>query len=410
MVLRRQAGVFLTALIGAVALLLLSSSAQGQVVPGEKAIDADQDGAPYAAGELIVTYKENAPEKAVLSAEKKTGANVEEKLSEVDARLIELPDIKERRSGKAREQDLERAKKDLEKDPAVESVDYNYVYTGNYTPRDPKFNLQWGLKQTGFQKAWNKTRGRNRVRIAIVDSGARMNHQDLKGKLAVGWDFRNDNGTIEDLNGHGTHVAGIAGARTSNGIGVAGGCPNCRLIIAKAMDKNLFGYNSDISDAIIWSTKKGARVINLSLGGQAKSDVLRNAINYAQRRGVVVVAAGGNYGDNRTVYPAAYRGVIGVSHTDRYNHRVFDASYGDWIDVAAPGYDILSTAPKGYRYMNGSSMAVPHVSALAGLLASQNRGPKAIKRRILRSAQDLGPRGRDPYYGRGLIRADRAVR
>lgn len=408
MVLRRQAGVFLAALIGAVALLMLSSSARGQA-PAEDVVDKDPSGAPYAAGELIVTYKEDASEKAVLSAEQETGARVEEKLPEVDARLVELPKVKEEGSDEAREQDLENAKKELENDPAVESVDYNYVYTGNYTPRDPKFNLQWGLKKTGFQKAWDRSRGGS-VRIAIVDSGAHMNHRDLRGKLAVGWDFRNDNATIEDLNGHGTHVAGIAGARTSNRTGVAGGCPNCRLVIAKAMDKNLYGYDNDISEAIIWSSKKGAKVINLSLGGQAKSAVLQNSIKYAVRRGAVVVAAGGNYGNNRAVYPAAYPGVVGVSHTDRYNRRVFDASYGDWIDLAAPGYDILSTVPGGYRYMNGSSMAAPHVSALAGLLANKGYSRTTIQRRMFRTAQGLGPRGRDPYYGRGLIRADRAVR
>ena len=409
MVFRRQAGAFLAALLVAVVLLVLSGSAQGQAVPGEKAIDEDPGGAPYAAGELVVTYKEDVSEGTAKSAEQEAGAEVEEKLPEIDARVLELPDVKEQGSDKDREQDLEQAKKELENDPAVDSVDYNYLYTGNYTPRDPKFNLQWGLKKTGFEKAWDRSRGGG-VRIAIVDSGAHMSHRDLRGKLAVGRDFVNDNATVEDLNGHGTHVAGIAGARTSNRTGVAGGCPNCRLVIAKAMDRNLYGYDNDISEAIIWSSKKGAKVINLSLGGQARSNTLENAIKYAVRRGAVVVAAGGNYGNNRTVYPAAYPGVLGVSHTDRYNRRVFDASYGGWIDLAAPGYDVLSTVPGGYRYMNGSSMAAPHVSALAGLLANKGYSRTAIQRRMLRTAQGLGPRGRDPYYGRGLIRADRAVR
>ena len=161
---------------------------------------------------------------------------------------------------------------------------------------------------------------------------------------------------------------------------------------------------------ILWSARQNAEVINLSLGGTARSDAIRRAVNQAQRQGAVVVAAGGNYGNNTPIYPAAYPDVIGVSHTDRYDRRVFDAGYGGWIDVAAPGYDIFSTVPGGYGYKNGSSMAAPHVSALAGLLASQGRGPAAIQRRILFTAQDLGPRGWDRYCDYGRINAARAVR
>lgn len=408
MVLRRQAGVFLAALLGAVVLLILSSSAQGQAAPAEKAIDEDPDGAPYAAGELIVTYKESASEKKIGQIKQEAKAAVEEEISEIDTQVLEFPDLKNERAQRVREKNLERKKKALEEDPAVESVDYNYVRTGSYTPGDPKFRLQWGLRKSGFEKAWNSTRGRG-TKIALVDSGVHKSHVDLRRKVVAQWDFHNDNRTIEDFNGHGTHVAGIMAARAGNGRGVVGGCPGCRLIVAKALDKSLFGYDDNVIKGILWSARQDAKVINLSLGSTAKSDAIRRAVNRAREQGAVVVAAGGNYGNNTPVYPAAYRGVIGVSHTDRYDRRVFDASYGGWIDVAAPGYEILSTVPGGYRYMNGSSMAAPHVSALAGLLASQNRNPGNIQRRVLRSAQDLGPRGWDRYYGYGRIRADRAV-
>lgn len=406
MVLRRQVGVFLAALLGAVALLLLASSARGQA-PVEGVIDKDLSGAPYAAGELIVTYKEDASEKEVEEVERE--GDVEEEIPEIDAQVLEFPELENERAQRVREQDLERKKKELEKDPAVESVDYNYVYTGSYTPRDPKFRFQWGLKKAGFEKAWHRTRG-NGVRVAVVDSGADIGHVDLRRKVAVKYDFVNRNSTVEDLHGHGTHVSGIVAARTGNGKGIAGGCPNCKLIIAKALDKNLVGYNDNISDAIIYSAKNGARVINLSLGSHQGSAVLKNAINYATNRGALVVAAGGNYGTRKAVYPAAYRNVVAVIHTDRYDRRGFDASSGGYLDVAAPGVDIISTVPGGYAYKNGSSMAAPNVSALAGLVSAQARTPKIVRRRILLTAQDLGPRGRDLYYGHGRIRADRAVR
>ena len=403
----RHTYVLLVGVTSAVAfLLVLSSTALGQ--PPVDAIDGEPTGDRYAAGELLVTYKDDAPEEEVDSVEQETEAEVEGEIPEIDTQLLELPEIKDEQSETVRERKLERAKKELEADPAVENVDYNYVYTGSYTPRDPRFSKQWGLKRAGFEKAWNKTRGRG-MKVAIVDSGVAIRHQDLRHKVAAKYDFRNRNRTVEDLHGHGTHVAGITTAKI-NRKGVVGGCPSCRLVVAKALDKNLIGYNSDIIDAIIWSANRGARVINLSLGSHSRSEAMRDAVGYARKKGAVVVAAGGNYGNDKSVYPAAHRGVIGVSHTNRDNHRVFDASYGPWIDVAAPGYDILSTVPGGYAYKNGSSMASPHVAGLAGLMAKKGHGRRAIEYRIQRTARDLGPRGNDDYYGRGLIRANRAVR
>ena len=402
----RHTYVLLAGVITAIALLVLSSTAWSQSTV--EAIDENSTGERYAAGELLVTYKEDASEGEVESVEQEAAAEVEEEIPEIDAQLLELPEIKDEQAEAVRGQELERAKKELERDPAVESVDYNYVYMDSYTPRDTRFKQQWGMKKTGFEKAWSKTRGKG-MRVAIVDSGAAVNHVDLRNKVAAKYDFRNNNRTVEDLNGHGTHVAGIATAK-ANGKGVVGGCPRCTLVVAKALDEDLIVYNSDIIDAIIWSAKKRAKVINLSLGSNSRSEAMKDATDFARSKGAVVVAAGGNYGNSVSMYPAAHRGVIGVSHTNRNNNRVFDASYGPWIDVAAPGYDILSTVPGGYRYMNGSSMATPHVAGLVGLMAKKGYGRKAIERRIQRTAQDLGPRGNDDYYGRGLIRADRAVR
>ncbi len=124
----------------------------------------------------------------------------------------------------------------------------------------------------------------------------------------------------------------------------------------------------------------------------------------------MVVAAAGNGDTNKPKYPAAYPGVIAVAATNQEDRRTFFSNYGSWVDVAAPGVGILSTVPGGYRSFNGTSVAAPHVSALAGLLAAQGRGTRAIKDRIFRTALDLGPKGRDPYYGRGRIRADLATR
>jgi thermitase len=412
---RRQVGVLLVALLGAIVLLAFSPEARSQ--PAEDDVDHGPGGAPYAAGELLVTYKEQASDAAVESLDEEVGAEVGETLPEIDARLFEFPEVKDEPSQGVRERDLEQIKEDLEKDPAVQSVGYNYLYSANGFPNDPGFLKQWGLSNTHFKNAWSTTLGSG-TRIAIVDSGADVRHVDLKRNIARQWDFINRDGTVEDTFEHGTHVAGIAAAVTNNEEGIAGGCPSCKLLIAKVLDGNGLGTADDVAEGIMWGVDNGARVINLSLGDRGNARVVRDAVNYATRRGAVVVAAAGNDNTNRFEYPAAYPNVIAVAATTRDDLRAPFSNYGDWVDIAAPGGEdrasssrrILSTIPGGtYYYMSGTSMAAPHVSALASLLASRGLGAADIKKRIFNTAVDLGRAGRDPYYGHGRMDAGRAL-
>ncbi len=405
-ILERQVGVVLVSLLGALALLAFSPAALGQSAEG--AVDHGPAGAPYAAGELIVTYEEEAPDTAVESLDEEVGAEVEEDLPAIDARLFEFPEVEDERSGKVREENLASIKEDLENDPAVESVDYNYLRTLSNAPDDPRFDEQWGMIKPRFEGAWSRTRGQG-IRVAVVDTGAAVRHPDLKRKIALQRDFRHNDGTVEDSAGHGTHVAGTVAAETNNRRGVAGGCPACKLLIAKAFSPD-GGYDFAIARSITWSVDRGAKVINCSFEGPGNSEALKDALDRATRKGAVVVAAAGNGGTSAPSYPAAYPNVIAVAATNMDDRRASFSNHGSWVDVAAPGVNILSTVPGGYGYRGGTSMAAPHVSALAGLLASQGRGPKAIRDRILRTALDLGPDGRDPYYGKGRIRADLAAK
>ena len=141
-------------------------------------MDHGPGGAPYAAGELLVTYEEQASDAAVESLDEEVGAEVGETLPQIDARLFEFPEIKDESSQDVRERDLEQIKEDLERDPAVQSVGYNYLYSATCTPNDPRFSQQWGLSTTDFENAWSSTLGSG-VRIAIVDSGADVRHEDL---------------------------------------------------------------------------------------------------------------------------------------------------------------------------------------------------------------------------------------
>lgn len=411
MVLKRQTLIMSATLIAALALLVFSASVRSQ--PAGVMVDEDPSGAPYAAGELIVVYEDGAQrplavaERSLSSIEEATGVEVEQDLPELDAKVLEFPEILGEPSQDSREGSLEEIKAELEESPEVEEVYYNYLRTGT-AANDPLFGGQYGLRKARFPTAWKRhPRG---VRVAVVDSGLALGHPDLRGKVVARYDFRNDNQTVEDLNGHGTHVAGIVAARTNNRVGVAGGCPKCTLIAAKALDKNLIGFDSDITRAISWSVNRGAKVINLSLGGFGAKSMMKRSIDYANSRGAVVVAAGGNYGNGEPIYPGAYGNVISVAYTDARDRRSPNSSYGRWMNVAAPGVDILSTVPGGYERRSGSSFSAPHAAALAGILLGQGRSKKATVRRIQLTATDVGPRGKDPYYGHGRINAAAASR
>jgi thermitase len=297
----------------------------------------------------------------------------------------------------------------LHKRPGVEHVDYNYLRLPYYEANDLDLLLQWDLPRIGATAAWNETVGVG-ARVAVVDTGIAGNHPDLAGKIVAQKDMvNNDNVAQDDIKGHGTHVAGTVGAATNNGLGVAAVCPGCKLLIAKAGNwRGLYDY--DVAQGIYWGVKNRARAINLSLGGYTDNKVLEHAVDYAWEHNVVVVAAAGNERTSRPSYPASYAHVISVSSTDQQNNRAYSSNYGKTIDVAAPGVDIWSTVPGGYDTKSGTSMASPHVAALAGLLASQDRSATEIRRRIQGTATDIGPEGKDIYYGSGLINANKAVR
>jgi thermitase len=181
------------------------------------------------------------------------------------------------------------------------------------------------------------------------------------------------------------------------------------------MDSSGGVEDANLIPAIDWSVDNGADVINLSFGGsdgEAGNEILgakiRNA--YTRGKGAVVFAAAGNERTNTKQYPAAYRTVIAVSATNEYDNLASISSRGSWVDLAAPGTNILSTsAGGGYNEESGTSASAPFVSALAGLLASEGKTAGEIRNRMQSTATDLGPAGVDPYFGHGRIDANRAV-
>src|SRR3989344_2607806 len=274
---------------------------------------------------------------------------------------------------------------------------------------DPNFSEQWGLEKIHASNAWEFTHAGS-VHIAILDTGIAQNHPDLTSKVDKWANFTRSR-TNYDQNGHGSHVAGIAAATTNNNLGIAGTGYDARLFSAKVLDDGGSGYYSSIANGIYWAADNGANVINMSLGGTSGSKTLENAINYSWSKGVVLVAAAGNTGNNQLHYPAYYEKVIAVAATDQEDRIAsFSTRNASWVDVAAPGVDILSTIPKsGYDSWSGTSMSAPYVSGLVGLVKAEFSGESnsQIRNRIETSADDIP--GTGSYWSEGRINAYAAL-
>ena len=303
----------------------------------------------------------------------------------------------------------------LRKDPAVESATLNYRRGLFRTPNDPYYaSQQQYLSTVRLPQAWDRIYNASTQIIAIVDTGVDTNHPDLAGKGVTGYNAVNPGSSTGDPDGHGTMVAGIAAANTGNSVGVAGAAWNGRIMPIRVFSgENAF--DADIAKGITWAVDHGAKIVNLSLGGPGDSPALHSAITYAVNKGAVVVAASGNDGDGTPQYPAAYPEVIAVGATDESGRLTDFSSSGHWLDLAAPGFNIVSTHPGalGFHYGigDGTSFSAPLVSGTAALVraAYPTLTPAEVADRLRQTARDAGPRGIDPYYGYGVLDAFHAV-
>lgn len=287
-------------------------------------------------------------------------------------------------------------------------------------PEQPQGTAGADINATG---AWDQTRGDSGTIIAVLDTGVDLNHPDIRNKLvSAGKDFINGDADASDDHWHGTHVAGIAGAETNNELGVAGVAWDCAILPGKIISAEGEGDYGALIQAIYWAVDQGARVINLSLGGDVGDADLLAALKHAYDHNVVVVAAAGNEG-GAVLYPAAYdQYCLAVAATDYDDIRVPWSNFGPEVDVAAPGVDVLSCyptwdTPEGfapYAYAGGTSMATPHVTGLAALLKSHKPWLTAgeVMNIIRYSAEDVNAAaspGLDHEIGYGRIDGERAL-
>ncbi len=262
--------------------------------------------------------------------------------------------------------------------------------------------IDWGVSRIGADKIWDTATGIG-VTVAVIDTGIEMTHPDLQGKVTKGYDFVNDKESPEDDNGHGTHVAGIVMAARNN-TGVVGVSHGTSVMPVKVLNSAGSGYISDVAKGIYWATDNGAQIINLSLGAPVDTDVLRNAVNYASSKGVLLVAAAGNEYGAPCQYPAAYGNVICVVATDSSNRLASFSNVGG--ELAAPGVSNYSTFLGGtYRYLSGTSMAAPHVAGSLALLRGicTDCTSSELIGTLRDTAVDLGAEGTDIIFGYGLV-------
>jgi len=237
-------------------------------------------------------------------------------------------------------------------------------------PNDPYVERQWALSQIQIRELWQTANGGSEILVAVLDTGIDQDHEDLDGKVVVEANFT-DSPTPGDTYGHGTHIAGIIAACGNNGVGIVGVAPESQLMNVKVADDTGGCQASTVAKGIIWAVDNGASVINVSIEFKEPSPELEDAVNYAWSRGVVVIAAAGNEGSESPVYPACYENCIAVAAIRQDDTLAPLSNYGDWIDVAAPGFNIYSTLPdNSYGYKSGTSFASAYVSGLAALLFS----------------------------------------
>lgn len=251
----------------------------------------------------------------------------------------------------------------------IEYIEPVPVFKLIYIPNDPGYTSQYHLGKLKAPEAWDITKGNVSITVAIVDDAVEINHPDLAANVVPGWDVvdNDNNPTPPSLSyDHGTHVAGIVGAVSDNGIGIASiGLNKAKIMGIRA--SNSPGYITHGFEGVTWAATNGAKIINMSWGGTGYSLTGQQVMNDAANLGAILVAAAGNSSTNGLHYPSGYNNVVAVASTTSTDALSYFSNYGTWVDICAPGSSIYSTVPFGsYDTYSGTSMASP---LTAGALA-----------------------------------------
>jgi subtilisin family serine protease len=280
-------------------------------------------------------------------------------------------------------------------------------------PSSPRI-LGWEIEKFGLENIWNKSRGED-VKIAVIDTGVDIYHEDLKDCILPGKNFVDIDKEPLDKVGHGTHVASTIAAR-DNSFGIVGVANKSKIIPVKALNDKGQGNIETISSAVRWASDNGADFITMSLGAPYSSDILKNSIVYANRNGSVVFCAAGNSGPSVDImYPAKYDNTISIGAIDKNLMRTDFTCSGDSLDFLAPGHEIIGCVPGNkYAVMSGTSMSNPFAVGLAAILLAFNKKHKKytlntyqdyidIFKKTAKPLEDDRYKGQKKYEGYGII-------
>jgi subtilisin family serine protease len=383
---RRRLASPILVIVGLLAALAPAASPAAARPPGAEASDV-------VPGQLIVSFKKGVSSSKRSGILEQVGAKLRRRLAHVRGAVV-AP----RRIG------LALLRRRLQASPGVAYVESDYILGASAAPDDPLFVNQYPLASTGVggvgaQVAWNKRT--NCSKLAVLDTGIQYSHPDLEPNVwhnsheiknngkdddKNGWvdDYYGVNivkgkGSGKDDNGHGTHVSGIVAGRGNNDVGISGLCWTAKVMAVKFMNSRGKGSTSDAITGIDYAIHEGAKVINCSFGTSSKSQSLLNEVDYAKKKGVLLVVAAGNDGDDidsKPSYPASFNdsNILTVAATTAVNGLASFSNFGqEDVDLGAPGDNILSTYPTStYKTLSGTSMAAPLVSATAAMLRAQD--------------------------------------
>ncbi|MEU4217892.1 S8 family serine peptidase [Actinoplanes sp. NPDC026623] len=332
-------------------------------------------GEPPAAGpvRLVVGLKSDAPASATAAGavasmgvrSMDAAGPAQKSMSELRAHTMEVP--------ASRQASIMAT---LMTDPNVAYVEVDHVRkTSDVTPNDPMYTegRQPEVDQVKLPASWEHSTG-SAVKVAVLDTGVTA-VGDLAGAVLPGYNYVSNTTNTTDDYGHGTMVSSLIAARGNNDVGIAGACWTCVILPVKVLNSAGSGYDSDVAKGIVWATNNGAKIINMSLGGAETSQVLSDAVAYANMKGVLVVAAAGNENSAAKHYPAALTDVVAVGATERGSEtRAPYSNYGStWVDMVAPGnVTVMDRFGNYHSGLQGTSFAAPMVAGAAALVKTEH--------------------------------------
>lgn len=306
---------------------------------------------------------------------------------------------------------------ELQQLPGIVEVTPDYPLELTWEPTDPGYQQgrQWSLETIGTEIAWEFSMGTGVV-VAVLDTGIDTNHPDLKNNIVPGYNFVDDNTDVSDQCGHGTHVAGVIAAEANNDNGGIGIAHEAKIMPIKVIGETCRGSHSALMKGIKYAADQGVRILVITSGSTYRHTGVRDAILYAREKGALVVVSAGNTGKEEEFYPGSFEESFTVAGTAPGDTRFEASTFGSQIDISAPATNIYGpfwSKDEGSIYANaqGTSMAAPHVAAVAALVLSlePELTVEELENRLISTATDLGDEGWDAHYGWGRVSAWGAV-